>query len=219
MTENRGITGIYGILPADIALDELLQKAESALAGGVRTLQLRDKKQGYKRGLKRALKLRDLCHSYKARLFINDSSRLAMDSNANGVHLGRDDIQNLTRMRAEIVSGKEHKLIIGVSCKGDAGFARHVLNDGADYVSFGAVFPTTSKTDATAIGLHRLAKARQLFPQANICAIGGITLETLPAIKKAGADCVAVISALFSAPDIEAQAKKMVEIWNNAPSV
>jgi len=218
MTENRKITGIYGILPADIALDELLQKAESALAGGVRTLQLRDKKQGYKRAMKRALQLRDVCQRYQARLFINDSIRLAMDANADGVHVGRDDMQNLTRMRADLAAENANELMVGVSCKADAGFAQHVLGDGADYVSFGAIFPTRSKSDAEAIGLARLAKARQLFPQANICAIGGITLEALPAVKKAGADCAAVISALFDAENIEQQAKNMVKIWNNAPS-
>jgi len=218
MTENRKIIGIYGILPADIALDDLLQKAESALAGGVRTLQLRDKKQGYKRGLKRALQLRDVCQLYQARLFINDSIRLAVDAQADGVHVGRDDMQNLTRMRTNLAAENADELMIGVSCKADAGFAQHVLSDGADYISFGAIFPTRSKSNVEAIGLSRLAKARQLFPQANICAIGGITLEALPAVKKAGADCAAVISALFDAENIEQQAQNMVKIWNNAPS-
>ncbi len=218
MSEGHKISGIYGILPADLPLKDLLEKAEAALNGGVQTLQLRDKKQGFKKGLKRAVLLRELTTKYGARLIVNDSLPLAVESGADGVHFGRDDMQSLAQMRSEL-SGD---MIIGISCKGDGALARHVLQDGADYVSFGAVFPTRSKADATPIGLPRLAKARQMFADANICAIGGITREALPAVKKAGADCAAVISSLFNpslcAADIEQQAKKMVETWNNTPS-
>jgi thiamine-phosphate pyrophosphorylase len=83
-------------------------------------------------------------------------------------------------------------------------------------VSFGAVFPTISKTDATPIGLPRLAKVRQMFPEANICAIGGIAPKSLSAVKAAGADCAAVISALFGENDIESMARNMVETWEKA---
>jgi len=214
MSGGRKITGIYGILPADIPLQDLLEKAEAALSGGVQTLQLRDKKQGFKKSLKRAVLLRELTKKYAARLMINDSLPLAVESGADGVHFGREDMQSLAQMRSESAT----EMIIGISCKADGALARHVLQDGADYVSFGAIFPTRSKLDATPIGLPRLAKARQMFADANICAIGGITLEALPAVKKAGADCAAVISSLFDAQHIELQARNMVETWNNAPS-
>ncbi|MDQ6986252.1 MAG: thiamine phosphate synthase [Mariprofundaceae bacterium] len=219
MTGERKITGIYGILPADIRLEDLLEKAEAALKGGVQTLQLRDKKQGFKKGLKRAVLLRELTKKHGARLIVNDSLPLAVESAADGVHFGREDMQSLVQMRSQLATD----MIIGISCKGDGALARHVLQDGADYVSFGAVFPTRSKLDAAPIGLPRLAKARQMFADANICAIGGITLESLPAVKKAGADCAAVISSLFNpslfdAQNIEIQAQNMVETWNNAAS-
>jgi len=203
------INGIYGILPADIAMEELLYKAEAALRSGVKTLQLRDKKQGYKRALKRAHALRALTREHEARMIINDSVQLALESDADGVHMGPEDMKSIAAIRTETGQG----LMLGVSCKADAAFARYVLNEGADYVSFGAVFPTRTKLDATPIGLPRLAKARQLFPEANICAIGGIGLETLPAVKKAGADCAAVISALFDENDVESMARRMVETW------
>jgi len=206
------INGIYGILPADIPLKDLLSKAEAALKGGVRTLQLRDKKQGYKRALKRAHALRALTREYAARMIINDSVQLALESGADGVHLGREDMKSIATIRSEV----KRPLIIGVSCKADAAFARHVLDEGADYVSFGAIFPTSSKEKAVPIGLPRLAKVRQLFPDANICAIGGITLESLPAVKAAGADCAAVISALFGEDDVESIARNMLETWEKA---
>jgi len=212
MTDAHKITGIYGILPADIPLKALLCKTEAALKGGVKTLQLRDKKQGFKRGMERAKALHELVQAYDALFIVNDSVQLAVESNADGVHLGSEDMKSIAAIRAEA----GHALIIGVSCKADAAFARHVLNEGADYVSFGAVFPTHSKADATPIGLPRLAKARQLFPEANICAIGGIGLETLPTVKKAGADCAAVISALFGEDDVESMARNMVETWEKA---
>jgi len=203
------ISGIYGILPADIPLEDLLSGAESALRGGVKTLQLRDKKQGFKRGLKRAQALHALVQAYDGCFIVNDSVQLALESNADGVHLGRNDMKSIAAIRAE--AGRA--LMIGVSCKADAAFARHVLDEGADYVSFGAIFPTSSKENAVPVGLPRLAKARQMFPEANICAIGGIGLETLPAVKKAGADCATVISALFGENDVESMARKMVEVW------
>jgi len=212
MTDTSKITGIYGILPADIPLQDLLSRAEAALAGGIKTLQLRDKKQEYKKATKRACALRVLTHEYGARMMINDSMQLAIESGADGVHLGRGDVKGLIRSRAE----PDNPLMIGISCKGDAAFALHALNEGADYVSFGSVFPTSSKENAVPIGLPRLARSREMFPDANICAIGGIGLESLSMVKQAGADCAAVISALFSARDIELTARQMIETWLKA---
>jgi len=212
MTDAPRITGIYGILPADIALRELLSRAEAALAGGIKTLQLRDKKQEYKKAIKRACALRVLTHEYGARMMINDSMQLAVESGADGVHLGRGDVKGLIRPRSE----PDKPLMIGISCKGDIAFARHVLNEGADYVSLGSVFPTSSKGNAVPIGLPRLYRAREMLPEANICAIGGIGLESLSMVKRAGADCAAVISALFSSRDIELTARQMIETWLKA---
>lgn len=213
MAERPRLSGIYGILPADADTEALLAQAEAALRGGVRILQLRDKQQGYKRRIRRAEGLRELTRRYGARLIINDDLRVALDSDADGVHLGRTDLQDLTTLRQE--AGET--LIVGISCKGDALFAQQALAHGADYVSFGAIYPTTTKQDATPIGLERLRKARQLFPEANICAIGGIDEAHLPAVKAAGADCAAVVSALFAAADIEATARRMEALWQATP--
>ncbi len=206
------ITGVYGILPADLDTDTLLAKAEAALQGGLQTLQFRDKKSGYRRALKRALALRELTKRYDATFIINDSIQLAQAAHADGVHLGRDDVADLTKIRAE-VSGA---MIIGITCRADAVFAKLALEHGSDYVSFGAVFGSQSKPDVPVLGLPRLNKARQMFPDANICAIGGITVNNIASVKHAGATSAAVISGLFTTNDIEKRVGELIEVWNKA---
>ncbi|PIP01932.1 MAG: thiamine phosphate synthase [Zetaproteobacteria bacterium CG12_big_fil_rev_8_21_14_0_65_54_13] len=206
------LSGIYGILPADLDTDDLLVRAEAALQGGLRILQFRDKKQGYHRALKRAKALRVLTSDYDACFIVNDSVQMALDAQADGVHLGRDEMPNLTQLRVEVGSS----LIVGVTCRADAGMAKHVLRDGADYISFGAIWASHSKPEVPAVGLPRLIKARQLFPQANICAIGGIHADNIVQVKAAGADCAAVISGLFGADDIAYEAAKLTAIWQAA---
>ncbi|MES0372031.1 MAG: thiamine phosphate synthase [Mariprofundaceae bacterium] len=205
----KAITGIYGILPADLETADLLQRAEAALKGGVKTLQFRDKKQGFKQAVKRGKALRKLTSQYDSKLIINDSIQLAHEVEADGVHLGKGDIDNLLQIRVD--AGDE--LLLGITCRADATFGKHALESGADYLSFGAVFPTRSKSEVPTIGLPRLQKARQLFPDSNIIAIGGITLEAISAVKATGADAAAVISGLFASDDIESTARAMNDIW------
>ncbi|MDQ6993744.1 MAG: thiamine phosphate synthase [Mariprofundus sp.] len=206
------LTGVYAILPADLATDQLLATATAVLKGGISIVQFRDKKSGYNRALKRAKALRSLTTEYGACLMVNDSVQMALDAGADGVHLGREDMVNLTQLRLEIGT----KLMVGVTCRMDAALAKHVLNDGADYISFGAVWASTTKPEVPAIGLPRLIKAREMFPEGNICAIGGIHSGNIAQVKMAGADCAALMSGLFSAADIEAEAAKLVAIWQAA---
>ncbi len=204
------LSGIYGILPDGLDTDDMLRRAEQAMQGGLRILQLRDKKLGFKKTLQRAHALRELTASYEARLIINDSIQIAVEVQADGVHLGREDeAMHLPQLRQDV--GDE--LLIGITCRADASFAKFVLDSGADYVSFGAVWSTHSKPEVPVIGLARLSKARQMFPGANICAIGGINRQRLPEVKAAGADCAAVISGLFTADDIKEEARAMIEAW------
>ena len=203
------VTGIYGILPADLETQDLLERAEAALKGGVKTLQFRDKKRGFKTALKRGNALKELTVRYDAKLVVNDSIQLAHEIEADGVHLGRGDIDSLALIRQNAGEG----LLLGVTCRADAAFGKHAMESGADYLSFGAVFPTTTKPEVPTIGLPRLQKARDMFPDANVVAIGGITLEALPAVKSTGVDCAAVISGLFASDDIESTARAMNDIW------
>ena len=209
---DRKLSGIYGVLPSGLETDELLAQAESALKGGVRILQFRDKKQGYKRALQRAQALRQLTRAHGAIFIVNDSVQLAVDSGADGVHLGRDD-ETLTTANIREISDQ---MLVGITCRADAALAKSVLDSGADYVAFGAIRKSSSKPEVPEIGLNRLAKARQMFPDANICAIGGISVENIAAVKAAGADCAALISGLFAAQDIEERAGQLVAAWNLA---
>ena len=216
MAQKEMNAGIYGIHPADIDTNLLLEKAEAALVGGVKILQLRDKKNGFKRKLKRALTLRELTHKYQATLIINDSTQLALESGADGVHLGREDASDLMSIRTNV----SDDFIVGITARVDAQYAKAALQYGADYVSFGAVFESKTKTDVPVIGLPRLAKACSMFPHAKVCAIGGISLDNLVMIKASGATYAAVISSLFdgTAKDIQTTAENMVTLWNSAPS-
>jgi thiamine-phosphate pyrophosphorylase len=209
---HSGVSGIYGILPAGLETQDMLERAEAALKGGIKTLQLRDKKQGFKVALKRGKSLRALTARYGAKLIVNDSIQLAHEIEADGVHLGRGDIEDLTLIRRNAGEG----LILGVTCRADAAFGKHAIESGADYLSFGAVFPTTTKPEVPTIGLPRLKKAKEMFPDTNIVAIGGIRLEAIAAVKSTGVDCAAVISGLFATNDVETVARAMVEAWERA---
>jgi len=209
------IEGVYGILPANLDTPTLLKAAESALKGGVQTLQYREKKLGYKRALQRALALRDLTSRFDAKLIINDSMQLAHESHADGVHLGKDDIVDMAHIRqqAKKNGGNDDDFIIGVTCRADAVFAKLALQHGASYVALGAVFGSQTKPEVPVLGLPRLQKARQMFPDAVICAIGGINVENIASIKAMGANSAALISGLFDAPDIEQRAQTLIELW------
>lgn len=202
------IEGIYGILPADIALEDMLAKAEAALNGGLRILQLRDKQTPAYRRLSRARALRELTRRYSCTLIINDDAELALAADADGVHVGRGDCQDLQALRRRLGAR-----MLGVSCQGDINFARQALAHGADYVSFGAVYTTQSKAATQVIGPEILQQARRRLPAVCLVAIGGINRANIAAVKQAGADAAAVIADLFGAADVEARARALVEAW------
>ncbi len=201
--------GIYGILPPDLEDMPMLSLARAALKGGLKTLQMRDKEVPPERRLARAKVLRDLTRLYGATLIINDDAKIALDADADGVHVGRDDAGNLARLRGMLGGSR----LLGVTCRQDTVFARQTLNTGASYVSIGAVFPTKSKPDATLVGIQALRQARVSLPEACIVAVGGINEERLSAVRQAGANAAAMISGLFDAPDVEQQARQLIEAW------
>ncbi len=207
------IEGIYAILPPDRDEEETLRLAEAAWRGGAAAVQLRDKRTGYRARRRKARALAELARGLGGVFIVNDSVQLALEAGAHGVHLGPEDLtQSIAAIRAEV--GPE--LVVGVSCRADAMFARQALSEGASYVSFGAVFPSRTKPEAPPIGLPRLAKARAMFPQANLVAIGGIVAEAIPAVKRAGADAAAVCGAVFGGEDVEARVRALVAAWGAA---
>lgn len=194
------LSGLYAITPDGLPRVDLLARVEAALAGGCRWLQLRDKTQPPAELLVRAHALRALTRRYGARLIVNDDLVLALLVDADGVHLGKDDGD--WRL-ARAILGPER--LLGVSCYADLARAQAAVAAGADYVAFGAVFPSLTKPQAALLPPHFIAQAKAALP-VPLCAIGGITLDNAPPIMAAGADMLAVISDLFSAPDIRQRA-------------
>jgi thiamine-phosphate pyrophosphorylase len=188
------IKGLYAVTPdvADTAL--LLAKVETVLAAGARLLQYRNKSADAARRGEQARALRAVCRRHAATLIINDDVTLARAIDADGVHVGADD-PALAIAREQLGSQK----IIGVSCYDDLQRARAAATQGADYLAFGSFFASAVKPGAVRAPLSVLPAARALGVP--VVAIGGITLDNAGGLIAAGADAVAVISALFAAPD------------------
>jgi thiamine-phosphate pyrophosphorylase len=201
MKAKPGIKGLYAITPDIADTEELLRDVRLALRGGARVLQYRNKIAGAPLMLTQALALRQLANEFRATFIVNDDAQLAVQVDADGVHLGSDD-GSIAAARA-LLGGTR---IIGASCYNRLSLALEAVRQGADYVAFGAFFPSAVKPDAVKADVALLQAARQ-DPGVPIVTIGGITQQNAPVLIDAGADAVAVISALWNAPDIEASAR------------
>ncbi len=203
--------GIYAITSETADTEHLLAQVEAALVGGVATVQYRDKSTDVARRHEQASELVALCHQFGVPLIINDDLRLADLCGADGVHLGREDG---SVREARIILGKDK--LIGASCYQSLDLALAAQAAGADYVAFGSFFPSPTKPAAERAGIALLVEAA---PQLHIpiVAIGGITLAHAPALLDAGADSLAVLSALFDAPNIRAAAHDLNQLFAAEP--
>ena len=168
--------------------------AEAALRAGVRVVQVREKEGSARRALDVAVNLRELTRRYGALLLVNDRIDIAIAAEADGVHVGQEDLPVELARR---LLGDD--AVVGLSITDADQLAVRDAAE-ADYLGVGAVFPTGSKGDATLTGLPLLAAARAAT-QAPIVAIGGIDAGNAALAIAAGADSVAVISAITQAPD------------------
>jgi len=193
--------GLYAVTPDGLETPRLLALAEASLAAGIPLLQYRDKSGDAARRLEQAGALLTLCRRYGSRLVINDDVALARQVDADGVHLGGED-GDLAAARALLGPDK----LIGASCYADFARAQAAAAAGADYVAFGAVYPSPTKPLARRASLELIAQARRELPQVQVAAIGGITLDNAAPVIAAGAQFVAVITDLFEAPDVTARA-------------
>jgi len=204
------LRGLYAVTPEQPDGDRLLAEVDAALAGGCRLLQYRDKTSPMPERVARARALRQLSRRHGARLLINDDLALALLVDADGVHLGAND-GNLLAARALLGPGK----ILGASCYADFATAHQASAAGADYVAFGAVYPSPTKPKATTAAVELFFQAKTALTAAT-CAIGGITVDNAPPLLAAGVDLLAVITDLFSAPDIEARARQYQRLFEEA---
>lgn len=183
----------------------LYEQVESALKGGVTIVQLREKNLDKEAFIKEAKEIKELCRKYDVPLIINDSYEVAVASGADGVHIGADDCP-VSEVRRK--AGKN--FIIGATAK-TVEQAKKAEKDGADYLGVGAVFPSSTKTNAIRITGEEL---RTICSSVSIpaVAIGGIEKNNIHLLSGSGASGVAVVSAVFSADDIESECREILGI-------
>lgn len=205
MTE---VTGLYAITPDLGDTPALLRKVEAALEGGARALQYRNKVADPGLRLQQARGLARLCRAYHVPLIVNDHLDLALEVEAEGLHIGADD-GSIAEARRRLGPGR----ILGVTCYRKIENALEAARLGASYVAFGGFFPSSVKggTGGAPMSILGEAKRRTNLP---VVAIGGITVDNAPRLVAAGADSVSVITAVFGAPDIAAAARQFAAIFS-----
>jgi len=196
------LRGLYGVTPDDTDTARLLSRVRSALSGGMRILQYRNKMTNGALRLEQATALRKLCSEHDATLIINDDLELALAVDADGLHLGGED-GSLAAARARLGPRK----LLGASCYRQLENAERAIAEGADHIAFGSFFVSTVKPGAVRSKPELLTEAKRKFG-VPVVAIGGITLDNASLLINAGADSVAVITALFGAPDIARTARE-----------
>lgn len=175
-----------------------------SLEGGVTFLQLREKDLDEDTFLQEAKELKDMCKEYGVPFVINDNVDIAVEMDADGVHVGQSDME-AGDVRAKLGPDK----IIGVSAD-TVEQAIMAEKRGADYLGVGAVFPTGSKDDASVITMERLQEICQAV-SIPVVAIGGITKDNVQELKNTGIAGISVISAIYGQKDIKEASKDLLK--------
>ena len=201
--KTKRLRGLYAIIDTQALKGRShIEAATQAIRGGAKVVQLRDKLLSKKELLPIAKELRKLCVEHTVLFIMNDYLDLALASDADGLHLGQDDLP-IKVARKLLPMGK----ILGCSTK-TVDQAVAAQSEGADYIAVGSIYPTSSKETAKVVGLDRLREIRQQITLP-LVAIGGINKNNVREVVTAGADSVAIISAILQAEDIEAAARQI----------
>lgn len=206
-THRRSLSGLYIILDPSVspnrALPEVLEQSAKA---GARIFQYRNKAASMKEAYAEALQLRRVASDLGVLLIVNDRCDLALAVEADGVHLGQDD---LPYAEARTLLGRDK--IIGISTH-NAEQVKQANEMKPDYIGYGPIFKPGSKQDHDPIvGLEGLRHIRQLTPLP-IFAIGGIHPEQTRAVMQAGANGISVISAVLKAPDVKQAVERLISL-------
>ncbi|HUX65272.1 thiamine phosphate synthase [Sulfuricella sp.] len=204
------VSGLYAITPECADTESLVRQVRQALSGGAHLVQYRSKGGDVALHHEQASELLALCRQFHVPLIINDDIRLTDLTGADGVHLGKDD--GGVR-EARLILGPDK--IIGVSCYNDLQRALDAEAHGANYVAFGSFFPSPTKPGAAAASLTLLHEAKRSL-NIPVVAIGGISADNVTSLIEAGADAVAVISALFDSDDIGATASRFAVLFEKS---
>ena len=199
------LSGLYAITTPS---ESLPQQVEAAIAGGARVIQYRDKSSDRPLRLEQAQQLSLICRAADVPLIINDDVELAARVSAAGVHLGRDDIA-FSNARRDLGDNA----IIGLSCYNDFDLALQAQRQGADYIAFGSFFDSPTKPLAIRADKSLLQRAKQELEITGV-AIGGITTDNGKILIEAGADMLAVITALFAQADVEQASRSFAQLFS-----
>ncbi|HXZ94862.1 MAG TPA: thiamine phosphate synthase [Dehalococcoidia bacterium] len=198
------LSGLYVILDRQfLAGRDELDIANQIIEGGARIIQLRDKQSKKRELLPVAQKLQELCSQAGVLFIINDYLDLALAVDADGLHIGQEDLP-LSVVRRELPIDK----IVGCSVT-TVSQATKAQNEGADYIAVGSIFPTTTKKEAIVVGVDMLKELKRTV-STPLVAIGGINQNTVGKVIAAGADAVAVISAVLGEKDVGKAVQKLV---------
>jgi len=206
------LSPLYVILDRSVAGGrDLPSLLEAVLAGGCRLVQLREKTMPLAELLPIAEYLARRCREAGALFIVNDRADLALACRAAGLHVGQEDLPPVAARRL-LGPG----VVLGVSTHNPAQ-ARQAVADGADYVAVGSIFPTTTKAGFQLVGPELIRTVRREVP-VPLVGIGGISAENASTVLEAGADAVAVISAVCAAPDPEAATRHLLARLGPPPS-
>ncbi len=201
------ISGLYAITPDSLDTEGLVKMVHKALKGGAKLIQYRNKSADVLLRRKQVCHLLSLCKEYNVPLIINDHLDLAVETDADGVHLGQRDV-SIRQARSSLGDEK----IIGISCYNEIDLAVKAEKQGANYVAFGAFFPSITKPEAVTASLELLSMAKHQL-HVPIVTIGGITVENAHVLIRNGCSAVAVSNALFGNQDVQFKAKSFSELF------
>lgn len=202
-------TGVYLVTEDAGPSDKRLQAVSEALAAGARVVQLRDKHTPKRQLLEEARAMKALCRKWGGVFIVNDDVALAWASDADGVHVGQEDlpVEDARRLLGD-------SKLIGLSVS-EVEQAIEAVRLDVDYIGVGAIYQTATKPDKKARGIELLKSVRAAVEKP-IVAIGGIDASNAAEVFAAGADSVAVVRAVFAQPNIADAARKLLDIAQSA---
>ena len=198
--------GLYLVTDTNIcSREKLVSVTEAAIKGGVTLVQLREKDISTREFFAEALELKKLCKHYNVPLLINDRIDIALAVDADGIHIGQSDMP--LKVSRKILGPNK---IIGLSA-GNVNQAVEAVSDGADYLGVGAVFPTSTKKDASNVGIEMLKQVRKSV-DIPIVGIGGINPDNISQLYGSGIEGVAVVSCIMGSDDPYAVSKQLSQM-------
>jgi len=204
---NRKISGLYAITPELENTDDLIDKTRQVLEGGAQLIQYRNKSANRILLKEQAKLLLQLCREYEIPLIINDYLDLAIEIDADGLHVGQHDA-SILKTRDQLGCNK----IIGASCYNNLGLAIQAEKESADYVAFGAFFPSLTKPNTVSVTMNLIGEAKNKL-MVPIVGIGGIRLTNAKKVIQSGCVAIAVCNDLFQSGNIKAKAAHYAQLF------